>query len=622
MNLFTNVFEMASPAIGLVSFLLMMVFTPLVIRMAHRFGWVAKPRGDRWHTKPTALMGGIAIYAAAMAANLLLNGGIPPWMAIGCTIMFLTGVIDDRLDLKPSVKLLAQVVAAGLPLYSGASFAGLPVFVSLPLTLIWVIGITNAVNLIDGMDGLASGLSTIAAAVLAALAWQLGDTTTAKMAASVVGAAAGFLVFNFKPARIFMGDGGSLFLGYSLAILSLDVQSQATGNNQLVVLFVPFAILAVPIFDTTLVTISRVMHGRSITQGGIDHSMHRLVLLGLSERRAVAVLWFIGSVFGGLSLLLFNANKWLAVSIGAFLVSGLIMVGVYLFTVDVYARSRKGDFASSPAPLAAKICTVLYAFFGREWKSAFGMLADLVLIVAAYILAYDIRFEGRLPEAQMAMIVRHLPLLILVKIPVFYLSGLYRGIWRHAGTMELFRVALASMVATSAAAIVIGVASPGLLLSSSVFIIDWLLVVMALLSIRFGFRALRQFIGVHRSNGRKVLLYGAGDAGSLTLRELRQNPEHELIPVGFIDDDPLKKGLTLHGLQIVGAFRDLPLLCSRHEISEVIISANRMTPARKAAIREACEDLGVKCRMMEMRLMPVTYTTEATSEATIHYLSA
>ncbi len=596
--------------IGLFAFAFAVGFTALVIRLAHRFGWIARPRQDRWHRKPTALMGGIALFASMALATLLFNGDLPAWLLIGSTLMFLTGVIDDRLDLLPSVKMLAQIFAACLPLFAGMSFTGLPIYVAVPLTLLWMIGITNAVNLIDGMDGLAAGITMIAGGVLALLAWQFGHIPLALLGATMVGATAGFLVFNFNPARIFMGDGGSLLLGYLLAGISLGVQGEVSGREQVMVILVPCIVLAVPIFDTSLVTISRILNGRKITQGGIDHSMHRLVMLGLSERRAVAVLWGIGSILGVLSLVVSTVDHMIAFSISTFVIVGLVMIGIYLGTVDVYNRHRKGDFAVQPAPIVNRAFAALHGVLGRDWKSAFGILIDLVLIVAAYILAHDLRFEGILSQWMMESILHSVPLVIIAKISVFYAFGLYRGIWRYAGTMELVRIAVASVVATVTAFTLVYLFNEAAVFSRSVFVIDWLLSTMAVAGVRFGFRGLRQFVAAQRLNGTRVLLYGAGDPGILTLRELRQNASLDMLPVGFIDDDPLKKGLTVHGVRVQGSFQDLAKICNELSVEEVIICVPEMSMASKAAIRDVCRDLRVRCRTMEWKLSPIVVPSD------------
>jgi len=287
-----------------------LLLTPLVIKAARARDWVDRPRTDRWHDTPTALMGGLALYGAGTIALVVLGmgalfteaagldmGGVGIiW--VGATLLFSVGLVDDRWGLGPVVKLAAQAAAVGLLVGAGYSFGpGWPLWVSLPVTLVWVIGITNAVNLLDNMDGLAAGVTAIAAFVLAALAAIHGAPAAGLLGGVLGGAAVSFLAFNAKPARIFMGDCGSLFLGYLAASVALMVQPTGGGSAEMSIL-ASIVVLAVPILDTTLVTVTRLRAGRSVAVGGRDHASHRLVALGWSERGAVGTLYAVGLGMG------------------------------------------------------------------------------------------------------------------------------------------------------------------------------------------------------------------------------------------------------------------------------------------------------------------------------------
>ena len=583
---------------GLFAFLSTLVFTPLVMRLAHRMDWLAHPKADRWHARPTALMGGIAIYAAALLAAMVFARGTVPWpIWAGATVMFVTGLLDDLKNIRPAAKIVAQVIATGLLLYAGYSFGhGWPLWVSFPLTFFWIIGITNAINLLDNMDGLATGIAAITAAVLAAFAAFMGEGATVGVAITVAGAAAGFLVFNFNPARIFMGDSGSLFLGYMLAALAVVIQAE-TASSSFSVYFVSAAVLAVPIFDTTLVTVMRTLSGRSVSQGGRDHSSHRLVFLGLSERQAVLTLYGISLGFGVLGLVFLVAEVKLFYALLILMGVALAVFGIHLSGADVYAESHDSD-AEADVP---KLFALLHAFFGgRSWKSIAAVFADLLLIVAAFILAHYLRYEQGIPPRAETFLTMALPIVVAVKILVFYGIGLYRSIWRHAGTPELVRIAMATTVAALLSFAVLSVLHGYSNMPRAIFFIDWMITTLAVTGVRFGFRGLRQYIASKRKRGRRVLLYGAGDAGLLSLRELRQNPELDLTPVGFIDDDVLKRGLSAQGLTVLGSFKDLQRVCEEHHIEEVLITASRMTDARKTAICAECGRLGVRCRLFHV----------------------
>ena len=587
-----------------------LLLTPLVIRLAHRMGWLAHPKADRWHERPTALMGGIALYAAAtaaVAAAALFTGSFPWGIWGGATLLFAVGLVDDLRNVRPITKLIAQVAAAALLLYAGHAFGkGGPYWLSVPLTFLWVIGITNAINLLDNMDGLAAGIAAIAAAVLALFSGIAGGgpgvAATVVAATAVAGAAAGFLWFNFKPARIFMGDCGSLFLGYVIAAFAVVIQGQLSGRSGLGIYLVSVAVLAVPIFDTTLVTVARTLSGRAVSQGGRDHSSHRLVVLGLSERGAVLTLYGISLAFGALALAFHVAEVKLFYALIVFPAVALAVFGLHLGSVNVYKKSGGRAEEARELPVLFKVARVLRALLGRSWKAVLGMVGDLLLVAAALVLAHYMRFENGLDFARERFLMEALPGVVAIKLLVFWGAGLYRGLWRHAGTPEVVLVARTSALASVAAYGVLAAFYGASFLSEAAFLIDWMIVTLAIAGARFGFRGLRQYLLTKRTEGTRALLYGAGDAGLLALRELRQNPHLEVHPVGFVDDDAGKRALRVQGVTVLGAFEDLPALCQRYAIETVILTAPSMSDAHRARAAEACRRVGVQCQRFEVSL--------------------
>ena len=217
-----------SEALGalLCAFVAGLVFTPIVIKFTRHKGLVAKPSADRWHSKPTALFGGVAIFAAAALASLFFLSSSSQFFGVACgaIIIFVAGVYDDQHPLKPSAKFVIQLVAACL--FTAIFYKTHPpeLLWLVPFAILWIAGITNAFNLLDNMDGLSAGVATIVALMMAANAAMSGDDGVAVAALIIAGASGSFLVYNFNPAKIFMGDGGSMFLGYTLACLSFDGQ--------------------------------------------------------------------------------------------------------------------------------------------------------------------------------------------------------------------------------------------------------------------------------------------------------------------------------------------------------------------------------------------------------------
>lgn len=581
---------------GLGAFLIAVALTPLVIRLARRMGWVAEPREDRWHERPTALMGGIAIWTGATAGWALVAGGaFPGGLWAGGTLLFLSGLADDLNGMSPVAKVVAQVAGATVILVAGWELApAWPAWLSVPLTYLWVIGITNAVNLLDNMDGLAAGIAGIAAVTVAVLAAVAGAWPEAGPALAVAGAAGGFLAYNFHPARIFMGDGGSLFLGFSVAALAMG-QPGAGASGTAAVLAVPAAVMAVPILDTTLVTVKRIVTGRPVTQGGKDHSSHRLVFLGLSERRAVLTLYGVAAGFSALAVAFQLFDVYLTLAVAGMAVVALAVFGVFLGGVrrsrsaaEQAANRTRGDNA-----------VALDAVF-RNKREIAVLLGDLLLVVACFVVAHYLRFETGLPDGHASRMVRVLPAVVLVKIGTLFMLGAYRGLLRYAGFQELLRVTKASTVGS-------GLLVVGLVLvfrfegfSRSVFIIDWILATAALATVRGAFRGLRSYFATKQTGGTRVLLYGAGDAGSLALREIRQNPGLNLKAVGFVDDDPSKQGRVVHGLPVLGSGDTLSDLCERHEIDDVLITISRLEDDERERIRRYCRESQASCRDFQL----------------------
>jgi UDP-GlcNAc:undecaprenyl-phosphate GlcNAc-1-phosphate transferase len=251
------------------------------------------------------------------------------------------GLLDDvRGGISPYVRLAVEI-GGGTAVWASGSGATLGNGRALDaaVTIVWVVGITNAFNLLDNMDGLSAGIASIAALGFALLAGLHGQYLVAALAAGTAGCAAGFLRHNFHPAKIYMGDAGSLFLGYLLAVLGLKIN--LTGTPQLVALFVPVLVLGVPLFDTTLVTLQRLLHGRSPMNGGRDHASHRLVWVGIPVPVAVCLLYGAGVCLAWLALLLARLDTVSGLLLVAFVaVAGAFLMAL-LAAVPVYENSRQ-----------------------------------------------------------------------------------------------------------------------------------------------------------------------------------------------------------------------------------------------------------------------------------------
>lgn len=309
--------------------LLVLGATPVIRRVADRFGVIDQPDRRKLHRAPVPLLGGIAIYLGFILALLLFGEGWVLSQAIsilvGATIVSFLGIWDDRWGVRPLLKLLGQLVAASVLIVSGIYVSFLPYpALNVAITLVWVLGITNALNLLDNMDGLSGGVGAVAAAFFLLLAAMNGQYLVASVAAALLGACIGFLYYNFNPATIFMGDAGSMFLGFILAVVGIKLRFP--GRPSMVTWMIPVVVLALPIFDTTLVVVSRLRRGMNpLTNPGKDHVSHRLVQMGLSQRRAVIVLYLICCALGLAALFIMGADFLQAYLVGAVVfVVGLI----------------------------------------------------------------------------------------------------------------------------------------------------------------------------------------------------------------------------------------------------------------------------------------------------------
>ena len=278
--------------------------TPVCERIARKTGFLAQPSARGVHRKATPLLGGAAIFVSFTVAALVGStlAGRESGQAVlgflgGGALIFVMGIIDDRIDLSWFSKLLGQIVAAVLLLASGSTAEAFYLSpIGLVLALFWIVGLTNAMNFLDNMDGISTGIAAVISLAFAGLGVLNGRPETALLAVALCGASLGFLRFNFPPARIFLGDGGSLFLGYSLASLGLMATHDSTFSLSLLV---PVIALAYPIFDITFVSVTRAFRGQSLTEGGKDHSSHRLGRI-LGGSRATA--WTIYRITGALGI--------------------------------------------------------------------------------------------------------------------------------------------------------------------------------------------------------------------------------------------------------------------------------------------------------------------------------
>jgi UDP-GlcNAc:undecaprenyl-phosphate GlcNAc-1-phosphate transferase len=558
--------------------------TPFAARLATALGQVSPPRLDRWGSRPTPMFGGIAIVSAILVPAAILSPDKVPFavLAVGILAALTLGLVDDIRGLRPTSKLVGQIVIG-----TGLALAGVRVeaIEIAPLaflaTLAWVVVIMNAVNLMDNMDGLAAGVVGIGSLVLVLM--SPGGGWTAVLAAATTGACLGFLVHNFAPARVYMGDAGSMALGFTLAALTLVLSNEAASNVGLAV-FAPLLALGLPIFDTALVTTVRRLEGRPLSQGGRDHTSHRLAALGLSERWTVAVLYVFAAVMAGFGLLA-HALGLAFVPLAALALIALILFGAFL-AENPAEVARHGELPRA---------TVLGG--GRALVRYGGEIGlDVVLASVALLSAYLIRFESVGSSVSLPLFVAAFPIVVPIQLAAFVLLGLYQILWRYISVVDMLVIGRCVAVGTAVAGLVVLVLQRDLGQSRAVFLIDFLLLALLLGGSRMFFASLRQWFSMQgRATGRRVLIVGANETGVMALRLLLRSAEPLYQPAGFLDDDPGKHRRRIGGVPVVGPVSDLVALAQR-ERAEVVVLALEDHFEREAAVRLQCEELGLELR--------------------------
>lgn len=314
-----------------VSMAVSVILTPIIIAISKRLDIMDKPNYRKVHTKPVSILGGTVILFSFLLGIWIghpIEHEVIP-LIIGTLIMYIVGLIDDLYDLKPIYKLAGQIIAALVVVYYGVTidFIQLPFgtihfgILSIPITVFWIIAITNAINLIDGLDGLAAGVSTIAFMTIGFIAILQVDIFIMMICSVMIGSLIGFLFYNFHPAKIFLGDSGSLQLGFIISLVSL----LGFKNITLISLFFPVVILAVPFIDTLFAMIRRAKKGQRIMQPDKSHLHHRLLKLGYSHRQTVILIYSIAIMFSISSVILYLSQPW-----------GVVMMLILiLFTIEL-----------------------------------------------------------------------------------------------------------------------------------------------------------------------------------------------------------------------------------------------------------------------------------------------
>jgi UDP-N-acetylmuramyl pentapeptide phosphotransferase/UDP-N-acetylglucosamine-1-phosphate transferase len=616
-----------------VAALLSLFLTPLVGKLAVWLGAIDLPGQRKVHQSPIPRLGGLSV-VGSMAITLLLaywfveaeehsffasgNKWVP--MLLGGILVFSVGVWDDIRGVSSSIKFAIQAIAAIIAISYGVRFdhitflesGGIDLGVwAYPLSFLWIIGITNAFNLIDGLDGLSAGLASIAAGTGAAVFLLRGDPTDAILLFIVLGALVGFLRYNFFPARIFLGDSGSLVIGYLLAVTAITGSQK--GVTAFAIMF-PLLVFGFPIVDTVLSMIRRYVGGLRLLQpykGTIKqklqplecmfepdqgHIHHRLLAAGLSHRHAVLFLYGLALALSGLALLTVMANGRNA-GLVLILVGLASYIGISKLGYDEIRLIRPDSLLN------------LYERMGLRRRFFLGFL-DLVLISLAYWLGLYVKYEANWGPEAFLWYQSMFPIAVGIQFGIFYILGLYNGFWKALSTGDLLRITTATLLGVLSWSILVFISLPpeGVV---GFLVIYCLLMLTAMICSRSTYRVLDYFHTGHQKHaGRSAVIYGAGKGGQLALRELSQNTELGLTPLGFIDDDPNFSNCTVSRFPVLGNCEDIESIFSRYPNVVLVIASSKIMQERLEWVFDICKDKQISVYRSIMHFSPVDLESE------------
>jgi UDP-GlcNAc:undecaprenyl-phosphate GlcNAc-1-phosphate transferase len=595
-----------------------LVAAPMVRRLGLAIGAVDAPEPRKLNRYSTPGLGGLAL-AGGIAAGLgilgLAQGTGQPlfadrrWLGLllGAGLLLAVGAFDDARPISAWAKLAAQIVAASVAVAFGFGATALAnPFGGAPLTLgwlgpivaaFWIVAAVNALNLIDGLDGLCVGVAAMAGAALAVVAALNGQAGAVVLLAVVAAASVGFLAHNVYPAAIFPGDSGSLMLGYLLGVGALwAVTDPATGA----VAFAPALLaLAVPLADTVTAVFRRLFQVMTVKRSSAaererfdlevsdrphlfaadrNHVHHRLLDRGYPHRVAVVILWGLSAAAAAAAVAVVAWPSFAPLALAA-----AIGIAVYLVLFQLRYQELR--------PLQKGLLLPLFSR-GVIARRSFHALVDAALaaiaFAAAFLLVHGLQVRDGAIELWAV-----LPVVAVVEIGGFYLSGLYRGAYRHAGVGEALRVIRSTVLAATAAAVGLALVFGFGWTELATYVINGLLLTILIVGSRVSFRVL-DYVYEHGSDaGVPTLLYGCGRGGDLALRQILADHSLGWRPIGFIDDLPNQAGRYRCGYPILGGLDDLHAVLEEYEVHQIVVTTRKLRPDRLERLREIAAGSGI-----------------------------
>jgi FlaA1/EpsC-like NDP-sugar epimerase/UDP-N-acetylmuramyl pentapeptide phosphotransferase/UDP-N-acetylglucosamine-1-phosphate transferase len=591
-----------------IAFAVALCATPLLVVVAYRWGLLDHPNVRSSHERVTPRGGGLAVVLAVAAVLAWSGAGEPLLYAIlgGALVLAMLGLWDDRFGLSPWIRLAFHVAAAAAVAVPAAGLERLPLpapfdvptgVFAIPLAVLWIVAVVNFYNFLDGIDGLAGAQAAVTGLGIAFAAWHASASV---MGAALAGGAAGFLIYNWSPARIFLGDVGSGFLGFAFAALPFLAPAEERPRA---VAFVGTS-LWIFLADATWTLLRRYFRGERLHEAHRDHLYQHLVRSGLSHRVVSA-----GLAAASALLTVLAVVGWRTAS--ALWAWAALATAILLFTVEVVLvrkRSGAGSSLSDAARLMERGVHVRLA----GWRRYLLILAlDFVGISASFYLGYFVRFEGNIPAASLQQYRDYLPVLLAIRIPLHLLFGLHRWSFRFSGLQEAMRLVMTSLSGTALfvayfyfqgrAAEDIAIGSP-----RAVLLIEFFISTSLMGAIRFSPRLAHAWVldarRARAGERARTIIVGAGSAGDLLLRDLVRSDEHGYEVVGFVDDDRTKWGTSIGGKPVLGPLSKLAEAAERRQVEQLLFAIPRLPAAKLRDVLSSCADLKLK-----YKILPVSF---------------
>jgi len=571
--------------------------------IAFRIGAIDLPGPRKIHTTPTARLGGLAVVAAVFTVFAALSLWNPPQIHLlppgllagiagGLIPIFLVSFIDDMHSVRALTKLVVHFLGAGIvvllgnrlpdaiDMFGGQIHLG---WLAIPISVVWIASVTNAFNIIDGLDGLSSGLALISSVSLAAVSLVVGNYPMASASLILAGALVGFLPYNIYPAKIFLGDTGATAIGFVLACLTLGGSSFTSAG---LAVALPLLIVGVPLADTVISIARRVVKKfEGISSGVFEadsrHIHHRLLALGLTQWRAALTLYAAGAVLASTALLsVFIEQKKAALLLVSILVAAF--VGIYKLGYDEFAVWRRG--------------TLLRIYDAPVLRiGLFVAFIDIGLVVAALYASTVLKYDDWSLREQRSLTMQLLALLPALTIAVFATMRVYRCSWRNANVEDVLRISAAALTAGFVGYVVSAMVLDGAV-TPTFFVLYTMCLFALVATCRVSYRVLCHWNRRANRQGDPIVIYGAGEGGTLALREIQKNFDVPVVAVGFIDDDPTKSGRWVNGYPVLGSVTELEHLVTSRGIRGIVVASEKIEIAKLKQAQTLCKDTGLWIR--------------------------